>query len=109
MPTILEQMAKPSVVGSEVVIKEMTDNKHYAAHISCKPLQSGESVEIRLYITVNAIEGETVKDMGTWTFPVTDDETCYVPWEPPGLKWKVTLKQIGGVTHNYNYIIYEAP
>ena len=110
MPNIREQNLIGSLVGSEVTIREYTENLHFAAHVSITPLQFGESVQIRLYIRVVDADGEKVKDMGQWDFAdKTDNEIIYVPWEPPGTKWKLTLTQIGGSPHNYGFIIYDAP
>lgn len=110
MPTINQQGTHIAIVGTEQVVgSELTANKHYAADIDIHLLASGDTVEIRVKKRLLATGALVVKDFGSWTWPVTDQEIVYIPWETPGSKWSVTLKQTAGTAKNFDYIIWESP
>jgi hypothetical protein len=97
-----------ATVGTETVITNKTVNKHFQFEIDCRNLQSGESIELRLY-KKNASGGTLmVYDLATVTFPTTDKEGWRFNWEPSIYEYQVTGKQIGGTARNFNWILYDA-
>lgn len=97
-----------ATVGSETTIVDLTANKHYDIEIDCSLLQSGESLEIRLKKKVLTGGSLLVKEKTTVAFPTTDKEIWALNWEPSAYNLRVTGKQVGGTTRNFDFIVYDS-
>ena len=97
-----------ATVGSETTIVDLTANKHYDFYIDCSNLQTGESIEIRLKMKVLTGSTLKVKEFGVIAYPTTDQEVWHLPWEASAYQWRVTGKQVGGTTRDFDWIVYDS-
>lgn len=102
--------SQTAVINTEHTIADYdssgTSQRWYAMYLDTAALQSGDTLEVRVYAMITS--GGTLRRYRMDTISNAQTDPCwYLPPMPNWYGFRITIKQVSGTARTFPYLIFE--
>lgn len=96
------------VLNNEIILYGIANNvpNRYDGYIDLSPMQTGDTIEVRVYVKINLTGIYIQYNIDTYTDSQTPNYLVYIPTLPSDLGWEITAKQTAGTVRTLDWRFY---